>query len=239
MPRFGAGPMLGKMPRAALFGIALLAAALVSAGCSSLPGAETRKPSADEVAQVLSRNEAGATEIGCAAERDGWDYVCTFTAVDGRRKKVGLLINEDGLEKASSAIDIDAQLAPPRAAGDEEFDAWIAQVNSTCSRNAAAMRALPRPTSPAEFGDYARQLSKLGDRYLSALSALPPPPDPEDRRIFNRLIALLEHDDQGTLALSKAIQRGDVQGAQQAIQELGQRDAQESELFNRLGGNCL
>ena len=231
--------MLGKMSRAALFGIAILAAAVVSAGCSSLPGAETQQPSAAEVAQVLSRNEAGATEIGCAAERDGWDYVCTFTAIDGHRKKVGLLINEDGLERASSPVDIDAQLAAPRAAGDDEFDSWIAQVNSVCSQNVAAMQALPRPTSPAEFGDYARQLSKIGNRYLRALSALPPPPDPEDRRIFTRLIDLLEHDDQGTLALSKAIQRGDAQAAQQAIQELGRRDAEESELFNRLGGNCV
>ena len=225
--------------RATLFGVALFAAAILSAGCGSLLTPDPGKASADEVAQALSRNEAGATAIGCAAERDGWDYVCTFTALDGHRKKVGLLVNEDGVERASAAVDIDAQLATPRATGDEDFDSWIADFNSVCRQNVTAMQAVPPPTNPAEFGDYARQLSRIGNRYLKALSALPPPPAQEDRRVFNQLIALLKQDDDGTLTLSKAIQRGDAAAAQQLMQKLGQREAQESELLNRLGGNCV
>ena len=53
------------------------------------------------------------------------------------------------------------------------------------------------------------------------------------------LVALLEQDDQGTLALSKAIRRRNVEAAQQLMQKLGERNAQGNELFNRLGGNCV
>lgn len=230
--------MLGEMSRAALFGIVLLAAAITSTGCGSLLASDAGKPSADELEQALSRNEAGATAISCAEAQGGWDYVCTFTARDGQRKKVGLLLNEDGLERASAAVDVDGQLAPPRGEGDEAFDSWIAQVNTVCHQNLIAMQAVPPPTSPAEFGDYARQLSQIGDKYLQALSALPPPPDREDRRVFTQLIALLQQDNQGGLALSRAAQRGDAAAVQRLMQKLGQQDAQESELFNRLGGNC-
>jgi hypothetical protein len=231
--------MLGEMSRAALFGIVLVAAAITSTSCGSVLTSNSEKPSADEVEQALSLNQAGATAIGCAKEQGGWDYVCTFTDRAGQRKKIGLLMNEDGLERSSAAVAVDAQLAPPRAKGDQAFDSWIAQVNSLCHQNLTAIQGVPQPTSPADFGDYARQLSQIGNRYLKALSALPPPPDREDRRVFTHLIALLKQDDQGTFALSKAVQRGDGEAAQQLMQKLGERNAQENALFNRLGGNCL
>jgi hypothetical protein len=227
------------MSRAALFGIVLVAAAIASTGCGSVLTSNSEKPSADEVEQALSQNQAGATAISCAEEQDGWDYVCTFTDRAGQHKKIGLLVNEDGLERTSAAVEVEAQLAAPRAKGDEAFDSWIAQVNSLCHQNLTSLQAVPQPTSRAEFGEYARQISQIGNRYLKALSALPPPPDREDREIFTQLIALLKEDDQGTFALSKAVQRGDAGAVQQLMQKLGERNAQENALFNRLGGNCV
>lgn len=227
------------MSRAALFGVVALAAALTSAGCGSLLGSDSEKPSTSEVEQELSLNQAGATAIDCADQQGGWDYVCKFTDRVGRRMKIGLLLNEDGLERASAAVLVDAPLAAPRASGDQAFDSWIAQVNSLCKQNLAAIQAVPQPASPAEFEDYARELHRTGSRYYKALSALPPPPGPEDKRIFTELVEMLEQDDQATLALSKAIRRGDNQTVQRLLQEMGERQAQEDAGFNKLGGNCL
>jgi hypothetical protein len=180
-------------------------------------------------------NEAGATAISCADERDGWDYVCTFTDRVGRRRKVGLLLNADGLERASAAVAVDAPLAPPRASGDHAFDSWFAHVNSLCKRNVAKLQAVPKPASAAEFDEYVRELHRIGSQYLRALSALLPPPIRADRRVFNKPIARLEQDDKVTIDLSKAVQHGDNRAVQQLLQELGEREAREDALFNSLG----
>jgi hypothetical protein len=57
----------------------------------SSPG--TSKASAQDAAAWIERYRSGARKARCSRGRDGWDYVCVFRDGDGRRRKVGLMVD--------------------------------------------------------------------------------------------------------------------------------------------------
>jgi hypothetical protein len=90
------------MPRALLLVGALVLAAALAGGCDVAVGGGSGV-SAEDVEAELAENGYGAARFACEDVDEGWDFVCTYTDVDGRRLKVGLRVDGRDLDRVAAA----------------------------------------------------------------------------------------------------------------------------------------
>lgn len=77
----------------------------------SLPG--DGKASARDVADYFERYRAGARGAHCRKGPRGWDYVCVFRDGDGRRRKVGVLVDSKQPKHMSPLVGVHQRLPAP------------------------------------------------------------------------------------------------------------------------------
>src|SRR5919108_2883684 len=68
------------------------------------------KASAREAADWIERYRAGARDAQCEAAPKQWDYVCIFKDGDGRRRKVGLLVDSRQPTQMSPLVGVHQRL---------------------------------------------------------------------------------------------------------------------------------
>jgi hypothetical protein len=74
---------------------------------------ESGKASAEDVADWIERYRADLSGTRCEKGTNGWDYVCSFTDSQGRRLKLGVLVDSRQPIQMSPAVRGRRPLAPP------------------------------------------------------------------------------------------------------------------------------
>lgn len=235
--RFVAPERHQEMPRYPILVIALAAAAALAAGCSA-PGSRSGSVTAAELERALAKNQAGATEIDCDPDVNGWDYTCLFTDLTGGRMKIGLLVTGGQVTRVSAPVSAKSSLTAPREHAEGPEGRWIDELDIACFKATNEMRAVARPQTEAEFQRYVGALRKIGLKYRRDLSALPPAPRTQDRKTFAQLLRLLGDDERSVRLLQNAVRRRDRNRIERLFEGMGKRNAKENALFNRLGGDC-
>lgn len=81
---------------------------------NSAPGKE--RASARDVGDWIERYRAGASGARCKKTRKGWDYVCVFKDGQGRRVKMGVLVDSRQPIQMSPVVKLRRPLPPPQRA---------------------------------------------------------------------------------------------------------------------------
>jgi hypothetical protein len=71
------------------------------------------KASAHDVANYFERYRAGARDARCRNGPEGWDYVCVFKDGDGRRRKIGVLVDSRQSTQMSPPMGVHRRLPSP------------------------------------------------------------------------------------------------------------------------------
>jgi hypothetical protein len=73
------------------------------------------KASAQDAADWIERYRSGARRAVCRDASAGWDYVCVFTDGDGRRRKIGVIVDSRQPTQMSPLVGPRQRLPKPTA----------------------------------------------------------------------------------------------------------------------------
>jgi hypothetical protein len=223
------------MPRGS-FACLLAAAAVLAAGCSTLPGSD--EAPTEDIEQALAESDFHAGDAKCEEAASGWDYVCHFqrrrpSALEDRRPRrrpaTDEALGSRGGDRHSGVAARDRRRGLRRLARSSQRSLQAVNVE---------MKALPTPRSRAEFETYIDSVQRIGLRYSARLASLPPPPKLTDRETYGRLLLMLGEDNRQAGELRKAVHDRDRAAGDRLLRDLASRNSAENELFNRLGGDC-
>lgn len=71
------------------------------------------KASSREAAAWIERYRAGASNARCQKGAQGWDYVCVFKDRDGRRRKLGVIVDSRQPTQMSPLVGVHRRLPTP------------------------------------------------------------------------------------------------------------------------------
>ena len=214
---------------------------LLALGCASVAfaaaGCGAGKMTAAEVEQAQRQlNPSAFADIRCVERHEsGWDYVCTYSSPDGRRK-LGVVVGSHHLLLGSGTVLAGQALPDGPHMHAASLVEYRRRAGAVCATRAASVRALGTPKTRAELLDFGERIVSLEELEQSRLAGITPPAD--ERDAVGAFMRSIDRVQRAIETFRDAVSRRDAADLLQARRELASARRASNAAARRLGLSC-